>query len=46
MLTVDTEDDSNGNVTIIDFYDGKKHNTFTGLSLRIDAWNFLSKHKR
>lgn len=43
MLSLDTEDDSKGNVTIIDFFDGVKHFTFTGKELREDAWYFLQK---
>ena len=41
MLSLDTEDDSKGNVTIIDFFDGAHHHTFTGKELREDAWYFL-----
>jgi hypothetical protein len=38
MLALDTEDDSRGTVTIINFYDGISHETFTD---RLPAWNWL-----
>lgn len=44
MLSLDTEDDSKSNVTIISFFDGSKHSTFTGPECRLDAWDFLNKH--
>lgn len=41
MYTLDTEDDSQGNVFIINFFDGVQHETFTGKNLRYHAWDFL-----
>ena len=41
MVTVDTEDNSQGLVTIIDFFDGKTHSTFTGENCRYKAWGYL-----
>lgn len=45
FLALDTEDDSNGQVEIINFYDGHRHETFTrkqhGDKLRERAWNWL-----
>jgi len=41
MLALDTEDDSNGHVTIINFFDGVTHSTFTGPDLQARAWNWL-----
>lgn len=46
MLCVDTEDDSCGNVSIINFFDGNKHTTFTGDNCRYKAWGFLYGLKR
>ena len=45
MLALDTEDDSNGNVTIINFFDGQAHHTFTGPELRPRAINWLRCNK-
>lgn len=45
FLALDTEDDSNGEVQIINFYDGHRHETFTrvqhGEKMRERAWNWL-----
>ena len=41
FYTVDTEDDSAGTTTIIDFYDGEFHYTLTGENCRFKAWGFL-----
>jgi len=41
MITVDTEDNSQGEVTIIDFFDGKDHSTFVGEGCRYKAWDYL-----
>lgn len=45
MLAIDTEDDSNGMVSIINFYDGRHHTTLTrakeGEKLRERAWAAL-----
>lgn len=41
MITVDTEDDSQGCVTIIDFFDGEDHSTFIGENCRYKAWGHL-----
>lgn len=41
LLALDTEDDSRGNVKIINFFDGVAHHTFIGRSLRQDAWDYL-----
>lgn len=38
MIALDTEDDSRGNVTLINFYDGIEHQTFTS---RLPAWQYL-----
>lgn len=42
LLALDTEDDSNGTVTLINFFDGVKHITFYGESSRQDAWEWLA----
>lgn len=45
FIVLDTEDDSSGTVTIINFYDGHRHVTFTreqhGDKIRERAWNWL-----
>jgi len=41
MITLDTEDDSQGTVTIINFFDGKDHSTFVGENCRYEAWGYL-----
>jgi hypothetical protein len=41
MVAVDTEDDSQGNVTIINFFDGESHSTFIGEHCRYKAWGHL-----
>ncbi len=41
ILALDTEDDSEGNVTWINFYDGRKHRSFRG-SDRRQAWQYLA----
>jgi hypothetical protein len=41
MIALDTEDDSDGSVTIINFYDGLRHTTFVGPECRTAAWNWL-----
>ncbi|RWZ85537.1 MAG: hypothetical protein EO766_16630 [Hydrotalea sp. AMD] len=43
LLALDTEDDSNGHVQIINFFDGEKHYTFTGPDMRLEAWTFLKE---
>lgn len=40
ILALDTEDDSKGKVSLINFYDGLNHYTFRR---RMDAWNFLKE---
>lgn len=42
MFSFDTEDDSKGNVKIVDFYDGVKHYTFVGVDCQEKAINFLT----
>ena len=42
FLAFDTEDDSNGSVTMINFYDGMTHTTFYGPDLQWQAWNWLN----
>lgn len=44
LIALDTEDDSNGNVKIINLYDGERHATFTGEGLRENAWNWIENH--
>lgn len=41
MLVLDTEDNSRADVTIINFYDGVNHHTFTGKELKWRALNWL-----
>lgn len=41
MITLDTEDDSAGTVTIIDFFNGQNHETFVGDNCRFKAWGYL-----
>ena len=43
ILALDTEDDSQGTVKIINFFDGIKHTTFTSPTLKVDAWDWLNK---
>lgn len=45
MLALDTEDDSQGTVGIINFYDGDRHTTFRGEppAIRHLAWNWLNQ---
>lgn len=43
MICFDTEDDSQGTVTIINFFDGKNHMTYRGENCRYKSWNYL-KH--
>ena len=42
VLALDTEDDSNGAVGIINFFDGRRHTTLTGEECRPQAWNWLT----
>lgn len=44
LLALDTEDDSNGHVRIINFFDGLTHTTFTGRNTRERAWAYLVAH--
>lgn len=46
MLALDTEDDSEGDVKIINFFNGVKHKTFTGKDLRVKAWDYLNTFKK
>jgi DNA polymerase type B, organellar and viral len=46
MLVLDTEDDGKANVTIINFFDGVKHYTFTGEDKQVNAWNWLCKQPK
>lgn len=41
FYAVDTEDDTKGTTSIIDFFDGEFHFTFTGEQCRYKAWGFL-----
>lgn len=41
MICYDTEDDSQGNVTILNFFDGNNHTTFRGENARFRAWSHL-----
>lgn len=41
LFAVDTEDNSKGRPTIINFFDGVAHYTFTGRHLREKTWDFL-----
>lgn len=43
MICFDTEDDSQGNVKIINFFDGNKHSTFVGDNCRYKSWSHLYK---
>ena len=43
FLAFDTEDDSNGEVTLINFFDGETHTTFRGRDLQVEAWNWLTR---
>ncbi len=43
MICYDTEDDSQGNVKIINFFDGNQHTTFIGDNCRYKAWGHLHK---
>lgn len=43
FLAFDTEDDSNGEVSIINFFDGQTHTTFYGRDLQVEAWNWLTR---
>lgn len=41
MICYDTEDDSQGNVKILNFFDGNNHTTFRGENARFRAWAHL-----
>jgi len=41
VLALDTEDNSEGQVSIINFYDGLNHVSFRGEDLQLNAWNWL-----
>ena len=41
LLALDTEDDSNSTVGIINFFDGTTHTTFEGEDCQLRAWNWL-----
>jgi len=41
LIAFDTEDDSEGNVKIINFFDGTQHYTFEGEGLRERSWDYL-----
>lgn len=41
MIAFDTEDDSQGNVTIVNFFDGVSHRTYRGPDCRYKAWAYL-----
>src|SRR5258708_5537177 len=46
MIALDTEDNSEGNVYIVNFYDGIRHETFVdedSEGVRLQAWNWLLK---
>lgn len=43
FLALDTEDDSKGNVKIINFFDGKDHVTFCNGNVRLQAWDYLQQ---
>ncbi len=45
MICFDTEDDSQGTVTILNFFDGKNHTTFRGENCRYRAWGHLNELK-
>jgi hypothetical protein len=42
MISYDTEDDSQGNVKILNFFDGKNHTTFRGENARFRAWGHIA----
>ena len=44
MIAYDTEDDSKGTPTIINFFNGKDHTTYTGKNLRYRAWSYLNEN--
>ena len=41
VIALDTEDDSQGTVTLINFFDGLEHVTFAGPGMRERAWGWL-----
>lgn len=46
MLALDTEDNSKGEVSIINFFNGVRHYTFTGKNLRQNAWDWLKQQDK
>lgn len=41
MICFDTEDDSHGNVKIVNYFDGSRHMTYRGENCRYRAWSYL-----
>jgi len=41
MIAFDTEDDSQGTVTIVNFFDGQNHVTYRGEDCRFKAWGYI-----
>lgn len=41
LLSLDTEDNSDGEVEIINFFDGITHTTFRGRDMQLRAWNWM-----
>jgi len=41
LLALDTEDNSDGEVQIINFFDGVRHTTFRGPDMQLNAWNWM-----
>lgn len=44
MIAFDTEDDSQGSVKIVNFFDGQDHITYRGEKCRYKAWGYLHEH--
>ncbi len=46
FITLDTEDDSNGNIKMVDIFDGSNHHTIENddsIKLKMDTWEYLDK---
>lgn len=43
IIALDTEDDSEGTVTLINFFDGETHIGFHGENMRPRAWDYLQR---
>jgi len=45
LICFDTEDDTQGSVKIVNFFDGERHTTYTGENCRFKAWAYLYQNQ-